>query len=218
MKQPVILPPKLSSQFLNWSLPAELRDPIMGDLDEEYIQQLLNNPAKADSWYRNQAVRSALQFIWKTKRGLFMLLISLLVFIGFTLMGMWFSGGVDMFIDIPSVLIVIPAAVAFTIAATSWQRCTQAITHFVSQETDFAQQDLVISKQVFSMFGNVTLWLGSAMTVLGWIAIGSNLDDPSSFGPAFAVSVLTVLYAMLIKIVCYVAEQKIQYKINLQQD
>ena len=147
-----------------------------------------------------------------------MLLISLLVFIGFTLMGMWFSGGVDMFIDVPSFLIVIPSTIAFTVAATSWQRCKLAITHFVSQEADFAPQDLVISKQVYSMFGNVSLWLGSAMTVLGWIAIGSNLDDPSSFGPAFAVSVLTLLYAMLIKIVCYVAEQKIQYKINLQKN
>lgn len=217
MKQTLTATPKLSTQLLHWALPDELKEPVMGDLEEEYLQLSNSNPALAQRWYRRQALRSAWQFIRKTKRGFIMLLVSIAIFVGFTIMGMMMSGGVTMFIDVPSLMITLPATVAFTIAATSWPRCKQAIAHFVSQSEDFAAEDLIISKQVFSMFGNINLWVGAAMTLLGWVAIGSNLDDPSSFGPAFAVSVLTLLYAMLIKIVCYVAEQKLQYKLNLAE-
>lgn len=206
-------PPKLAEQLLQWSLPEQLKEPVLGDLEEEFIQQLSNNPAQAHSWYRRQAVKSAWQFIRQTKRGLMMFLLSMLIFIGFTLMGMVMSGGITMFIDVPSFLILIPAALAFTIAASSWQKFQAAFIHLLNIDEVDSVQDLHISKQIFAMLGNISLWIGFAMTVLGWIAIGSNLDDPSSFGPAFAVSILTVLYALFIKIVCYVFGQKIEFKI-----
>lgn len=121
-----------------------------------------------------------------------------------------------MFIDTPSVLIVFPAAISFTIAASSWAKFTQAFQHLLNQDQNQTESELVLSKQVFTMLGNISLWLGGAMTVVGWVAIGSNLDDPASFGPAVGVSILTLLYAMLFKVICYAAEQKLQFKINLQ--
>ncbi|MBU3023646.1 hypothetical protein [Aestuariibacter sp. A3R04] len=49
------------------------------------------------------------------------------------------------------------------------------------------------------------------MTVLGWVAMGAGITEPAIFGPAFAVSVLTLLYAMAVKLVCYVAQQRLLF-------
>lgn len=39
-------PPKLIEKFLHWSLPAELKEPVLGDLAEEYAQLILSQPLK----------------------------------------------------------------------------------------------------------------------------------------------------------------------------
>ena len=206
-------PPRLSEQLLTWALPEELKDPILGDLEEEFSYRQSINANQAISWYRRQAIKSSWQFIQKTKRGLLMLLLSLLIFFGFTIMAMFFAGDPTMFMDIPSVLIVVPVAFAFTIAASSWQHFKSAFSHLFSEEVNIDSKQLKISQQVFTMLGNISLWLGGAMTVMGWIAIASNLDDIAAFQYAFAVSILTVLYAMLIKVLCYFAAQRIQFKL-----
>lgn len=206
-------PPRLSEQLLNWALPEELKDPILGDLEEEFGYRQNINSSRAISWYRRQALKSTWQFIQKTKRGLIMLLLSLLIFIGFTLMAMMMAGDLTMFFDIPSFLIVVPVALALTIAASSWQHFKNAFSHLFSEDAEGDNTQLKVSQQIFTMLGNISLWLGGAMTVLGWVAIGSNLDDISVFQYAFAVSILTVLYAMLIKIFCYFAAQRIEFKL-----
>lgn len=210
-------PPKFAEQVLQWSLPEELKEPILGDLEEEFIQQLSINPISAHRWYRRQAFKSAWQFIRQTKRKLIMFLLSILVFIGFTIMGMWMAGGVTMFIDIPSILILVPASLAFTVAASSWSQFKSAFVHAMEPDSANSAIELKVSKRILGMFGNVSLWIGFAMTVLGWVAIGSNLDDVSQFGPAFAVSILTVLYALFIKIVCYVFAEKIELKLSQEE-
>lgn len=211
-------PPKLSEQLLTWALPEELKDPILGDLEEEFSQRQNINANQAISWYRRQAIKSSWQFIQKTKRGLLMLLVSLLIFFGFTTMAMFFAGDPTMFMDIPSVLIVVPVAFAFTIAASSWQHFKNAFSHLLAEEVNIDSKQLKISQQVFTMLGNISLWLGGAMTVMGWIAIASNLDDISAFQYAFAVSILTVLYALLIKVLCYFAAQRIEFKLLQTED
>ncbi len=212
MSQRITAPPRLTERLLSWSLPEELKDPVLGDLEEEFLQRLTDNPAKAVSWYQRQAIRSAWQFIRKTKRGLIMFVLSLLIFIGFTVMAMVLAGSFTMFVDVPSALIVFPGALAFTIAATSWQDFKTAFRHLFTEGDTETTLELKVSERIFNILGNVSLWLGGAMTVIGWVAIGSNLDDVSFFGVAFAVSILTFLYALLVKIVCYVSEQKLRFK------
>lgn len=217
MKHPDILPPKYSSQFLNWALPAELRDPIMGDLDEEYIQQLLNNPANADNWYRNQAMRSAIQFIWKTKRGLFMFLISVLVFIGVAIMGMEFGIDVTAYIDVPSLMLVVMPAIFFSIAATSLKSFKLAFTLLINDELTLNKIDMVQAKQTFTVMGNSAVLAGVFSTLMGAIAIAGNLpvvDFYENLGPALAVCFLTLYYGYGLKVLTYVSEQKIQNLIN----
>jgi putative ABC transport system permease protein len=52
-------PPRLAQWLLTHGLPADLREPIRGDLDEEFLAfQLSNGPVRARGWYWSQAVRT----------------------------------------------------------------------------------------------------------------------------------------------------------------
>jgi hypothetical protein len=62
-----IHPPKLIEKFLYWSLPVELKEPVLGDLAEEYAQRATTQPLTAKYWYTRQALRTGLQFLTKTK-------------------------------------------------------------------------------------------------------------------------------------------------------
>jgi len=207
--------PKYTSKFLYWALPPNLKEPVLGDLTEEYVERRLTNPISARIWFQNQAVRSAFQFLWKTKRGFIMFVFSILAFVGFTLFAMILSGGIDMFIDAPSFLIVVPPALIFGLAATSMADVKRGISILtMSDDMDYSILEYKRAGHFFNVTGNSAMLLGAVMTLIGWIAIGSELpaaDFSTVFGPAFAVSILTMVLGLAIKIICHVAQEKIRY-------
>ena len=135
---------------------------------------------------------------------------SVLLFLGLILFAMILGGDVGMFVNIPSILIVFPPAIAFTYAATSGEAVKQAFAFVLSGKTGEEEQAYTLSRRVFTVLGNTSVWLGFFMTLIGWVAMASNMKDMKAFGPAFAVSILTLMYAVGFKVICYVAEQKIQ--------
>ena len=58
-------------------------------------------------------------------------------------------------------------------------------------------------KTIFKGLGDVAPAMGMIGTLVGLVAMLSNMDDPKSIGPAMAVALLTTLYgAMLANLVC----------------
>ena len=56
---------------------------------------------------------------------------------------------------------------------------------------------------IFKGLGDVAPAMGMIGTLVGLVAMLSNMDDPKSIGPAMAVALLTTLYgAMLANLVC----------------
>jgi chemotaxis protein MotA len=51
---------------------------------------------------------------------------------------------------------------------------------------------------VFRAFGDVTPAMGMIGTLVGLVAMLSNMDDPKSIGPAMAVALLTTLYGAIL--------------------
>lgn len=206
--------PKYTSKFLYWALPQSLKDPVLGDLTEEYGQKVIHQPIAARLWFQKQAIRSAFQYLWQTKRGVIMFLLSVLTFIGFTLFAMILSGGIDMFIDVPSFLIVLPPAIMFGLAATSMADAKRGVAILMSNSEEYTDLEYRRAGHFFNVTGHSAILLGSVMTLIGWVAMGSNIESAefsSVIGPAFAVSILTIVLGLIIKIVCHVAEQKIRY-------
>lgn len=115
-------PPKLATLFLSWSVPSNIKEPVLGDLEEAYLTRLTNQGKQAANyWYWRQAIMSGLSFMLQTQRSVFMFITAMMFFIGITLFAMSVSSSIDTFIDVPSFLVVIPPALVFTCVATSFQ-------------------------------------------------------------------------------------------------
>lgn len=207
----------LAKKILNWSLPDSIREPVIGDLEEIYnlrLQQGQKHLA-VQYWYWRQTVNLAYRFMPTTQRGLIMFILSLIVFISMMIFGMEVSTGLSAFIDGPSALLVFPPAILFSISVTSWHEFTFAIGCVISDRRDFNKGELFQSKRVFAVLGNTAMWCGVITTLIGWVAIASNISPEefsSVIGPAFAVSLLTLYYGAILKLLCYVAEQRIEAK------
>ena len=150
-----------------------------------------------------------------------MFILSILVFVGFSVMGMWFAGGIDMFIDVPSFLLVIPASLFFAVAATSTKDFKTGFSLLVNDEQDVTKKEIKSAASMFKVMGQSAVFSGVVTTLIGAVAIGSNLqasEFSTVFGPAFAVCILTLLYGFMIKTIAYVAEQKLLNKIDQLDD
>lgn len=210
-------PNVLAKRILDWSLPEPIREAVIGDLVETYNQKQQQGQSHItlSIWYWKQAIGIAYRFMPMTQRGFIMFILSILVFFAMMVFGMVMAAGITAFIDIPSAMLVVPPAIFFAIAATSWRDFLFAFGCAASESTDYSARELNVSKRVFSVLGNTAMWCGATTTLIGWVAMASNITAeafPNVIGPAFAVSVLTVYYAAIIKVISYVAEQRIANK------
>ena len=207
----------LGAKLLNWSLPEELKDAVLGDLEETYNlkKQQGQTGTTLLIWYWRQVFSIAYRFMPTKQRGFIMFILSIVVFIAMMVFGMVMGADVTAFIDVPSAMLVVPPAVFFAIAATSWQDFLFAFGCAASENTNYTERELNVSRRVFAVLGNSALWCGATTTLIGWVAMASNISSEAFanvFGPAFAVSVLTVYYAAIIKVISYVASERIANK------
>tara|TARA_Y100001968_G_scaffold307808_1_gene325976 strand:- start:1376 stop:2035 length:660 start_codon:yes stop_codon:yes gene_type:complete len=204
-------PPRIAEALLERVLPVDLKEPLLGDLEEEFQQIQFNQSKQAcQIWYWRQALLTSFHFFNQTQKALIMFAFSVLFFAALTIFAMELSGGTSMFFDVPSLIITLPPALVFTLAVTSPGNVKQAFSCLFSGHVESLKQ-VKNSVMVFDVLGTSCLWLGALMTLLGWVAMGSSIEEVAVIGPAFAVSVLTLMYAMGIKLVCYVASQRIIY-------
>jgi chemotaxis protein MotA len=161
-------------------------------------------------------LRTGLQFIAKTKKGLMMFILSILVFVGVVVMAMIMSGDVDSFINVPSFLIVVPPSVLITLACTSKQSQKNAFALLLSEDLSLDKIELSAAKHAFTTFGNMNMFMAWIAVIVGAIAMANSINGDNftqAFGPSFAVCILGVFYGFLLKGLCYAAEAKIQFKI-----
>jgi len=70
-----------------------------------------------------------------------------------------------------------------------------------------------VGAAIFKQFGDVAPAMGMIGTLVGLVAMLSNMDDPKSIGPAMAVALLTTLYgAMIANMVCIPISDKLKLR------
>ncbi|QLE86340.1 flagellar motor protein PomA [Shewanella sp. Scap07] len=204
-------------------------------------------------------------------------LIGLIGAFGFIIMAMVSSGGIAIFIDVPSVLIVMIGSLfvvmmkynlkqflgAIKIAAKAFifkidkpdelieQSVTMAdaarkggflaleeaeITNSFMQKAvdmlvdghdgdvvrDALEKDIALTEErhktgvgIFKALGDVAPAMGMIGTLIGLVAMLSNMDDPKSIGPAMAVALLTTLYgAIIANMIAIPIADKLQLRVN----
>lgn len=82
------------------------------------------------------------------------------------------------------------------------------------------QKDIVLTDErhssgtgVFRAFGDVAPAMGMIGTLVGLVAMLSNMDDPKTIGPAMAVALLTTLYgAVIANMLCFPIADKLELR------
>ena len=73
----------------------------------------------------------------------------------------------------------------------------------LSKDISMTSERHEFGKTIFKGLGDVAPAMGMIGTLVGLVAMLSNMDDPKSIGPAMAVALLTTLYgAMLANLIC----------------
>ncbi len=211
------VPPKIAEKLLHWCLPAKIRDQLIGDLFEQFEQLHSNSDGKllAQIWFWRQSVDTALFYLYKEKGGFMAFIVSIIILIVMTLGAMLLGGALGFYWDIPSLLIVVPPAIAFGIAASSVDAYKNSIRLAFVDQLEVDRQTAKSACHFLTVTGTSGMYLAVVMTLIGWVSMGANIkaaEFSTVIGQAFAVSILTIIYAIMLKLVCYTAAQKIQFK------
>ena len=74
----------------------------------------------------------------------------------------------------------------------------EVVKALMSKDMDKAVERHELGAQIFKALGDVGPAMGMIGTLIGLVAMLSNMDDPKSIGPAMAVALLTTLYGAML--------------------
>jgi len=123
--------------------------------------------------------------------------LSLLAGLALFPLAMQLNGNAMMIIDAPSLMIVLLGAYMFTVAAHGGGALARALGAGLSDES-MTFDSCMQHRRVLESLRNALCASGAAGFLLGLVAILANLADPSAIGPAVAVAMLTMLYAIIL--------------------
>lgn len=113
------------------------------------------------------------------------------------------------FIDIPSFLIVFPPSLLFGIVATSPNAFVLSLQMAFGNPQQVTPEDAKEVSKFLEVVGDTSLLMGIFGAFIGGIIMLWNLANPAAIGPAAAIMILSLFYATLHKLLCYVANHKV---------
>ena len=214
---PIPTPPGFATSILDLCVPANIRQHLIGDLHEEYLQERLpeKGQLRANLWYWKQTLLCSYEFLNKQQGGIMAFLFSVLFFVAMMVLIVLMSGDSSIFVNIPSFMVIFPTAFIIGIGVTSFKSMKLSFKLLISEQDEVTRKDIVLACKYLNVSGVCSMYLGFIGTVVGAVAIAGSIQaDTFSkvIGPATAVGLLTLLYGLFFKILCYAAEQKIQIR------
>ena len=208
--------PKISESLFFAVLPKDLRELLMGDLYEEFHHEIIPKygSSKARWWYRGQVLKSIRFYILKRKGDIMFFLFSIFIFVILSVLAAIIGGHIGLFINIPSLVLIIIPPFIFAIAATSikaWILCLKLL--LIDQ--DYSDQKKVKEASRFlKVYGNTSVILGIFYTLFGAVQMLNSFEFPGTtstvISRALSVCILTLLYGIAIKCILYVADQRLR--------
>ena len=117
--------------------------------------------------------------------------------IGVVLGAMSYGGEVRLYIDLPSVAYVFGGTIFFSCAYQSPGSIAAALKTAFGRGP-LSDQDARVHIGVLSSVRIIASASGVLGSLIGMISMLANMDDPKSIGPAMAVALLTLFYAVII--------------------
>ncbi|MBC8258880.1 MAG: hypothetical protein H8E38_07685 [SAR324 cluster bacterium] len=139
----------------------------------------------------------------------FMAIITAGVIVDFEAISLVINNGIY-FIDIPSLVFVLPTAIFFGISATSWRSYGRCWSYTLGGAKQVSYADANSVARCLKVMGDVSLTMGIIGTFIGAILITQKLEQFSNIGHALNVASLTLVYGIVLKLVSFVAEQRVR--------
>lgn len=196
---------KFINSIINWSVPEEFSDAIKGDICENF-KPISENKIVSLFWLAKQTISIIWHFSPSTQRGSMMFIFSFFILTSIIAMTFILSGSATLFFNFPSIIIVLVPALVAPFVTLKKQIVLGAFKALVDSRVSI--KNVNEYKKVYEIIDKVAMLMGWFGAVSGAVAIATNVEPESFanvFGPAFAVMVLTLLYAMMIKVFCYFA-------------
>ena len=114
------------------------------------------------------------------------------------------------FIDLPSLLIILPVAIFFGISATSWRSYGRCWTYTLGGAKLVPISEANSVARCLKVMGDVSMLMGIIGTFVGAILTLNYLQLGADIAPSIGIAVVTMFYGFLFKLVSYVAEQRVR--------
>ena len=114
------------------------------------------------------------------------------------------------FLDAQSLIIVLPVAILFGISATSWRTYGRCWTYTLGGAKLVSISEANSVASCLKVMGDVSLIMGLIGTFIGTVFTFQNLTQDSNLGQELTVASLTLAYGIVLKLVSYVAEQRVR--------
>lgn len=209
--QPHSLPNAIEG-LLNWCLPESVKEPILGDCLEGYINKYHRGATFAKLWLIKQVCSLVFHYSYTTQRGTLMFLFSVILVLLTMIMAFVLSGDWSNFINIPSmIIVVVPTLIAGALSAGRDNIRHHLLMLFDNKllQANKTPKEVIKTYDVMSNTAMIMAWFG---VVSGLVAM-ANAITKENFAdvvlPAFAICILTLLYGLMIKTYCYFAKVRI---------
>lgn len=149
-----------------------------------------------------------------------MAFLNVLILFGVSLITMFITGHIAFFIDIPTLVVVVLPAIFFGLTSTSWNDAMVALRWLYSpiEADEIEHKDAVI--HFWRVVSQSALWLGLLMTLISFIAwlthMGESLKH-QQLGSAFALVLLPLMYGVFLRIMAFLAAQRLRFKLSNYQ-
>jgi len=210
-------PPFLAKELLSFFLPANVRDPILGDLEEEFGLRVCsnNNLVAVYRWYWWQVLQSSCLYFWQQRGTGMAYLISIAFFVLMFGLAIFTTSFGPSFLIPPVIIAIIPTSLALGIGATSFQASKNAIKLSFSDAEEPPTEIVSLACRFLHVTGNQFLFVAGAVFFMGSIQVlfsfSANpelLSDPSHYA-RYGFAMLPLFYGMIFKCLFYSAEQKL---------
>ena len=174
------------------------------------VDQLLRDPSlrhSASKKVRKPTHQSGAYMMWISI--LFCIsIVSAAVVVDFTKMTLVLSSGFYL-LDLQSLLFILPTAILFGIAATSWRTYGRCWTYTLGNAKPVSISEAHSVARFLNVMGNVSWKMGILGTLIGGALILKSLEQIDNVNDALTVAFLTLVYGLLLKLISYVAEQRV---------
>mgnify|MGYP000861928962 CR=1 FL=1 len=114
------------------------------------------------------------------------------------------------FLDLPSLLIVLPVAVLFGISATSWRSFGRCWTYTLGGAKQVTISGASSVARCLKVMGDVSLIIGIIGTFINVMLLLQKMNSILNLGPYLSVASIALAYGVFFKLLTYVAEQRVR--------